>query len=158
MLLLRWFALTCALCSGCVLSNMTPQSRFQDSAYLVNDAARWGAVDNALQHVAPAYAEPFTSRHREWGRQFSIGEVDMVRMTMGSDRKSATSQVAVTWYDQHGVNVHSSVIEQRWASTRSGAFQLVDEKIVAGDPELFAQAEAPASGAPPAASSTPAVN
>jgi hypothetical protein len=167
MLLVRCLAAACLLCAGCVLANMTPQSRFQDSAYLVNDAARWGSVDNALRHVAPPYAAPFTARHADWGRQFSIGEVDMVRMTMGGDHRSATSEVAVTWYDNHGVTVHNSVIEQQWRSTRTGDFQLIDEKIVSGDTQLFAQVEyvppadpatagSGAEAAPPATPSEPA--
>jgi hypothetical protein len=159
MILLRWFAVACALCAGCVLSNMTPQSRFQDSAYVVNDAARWGAVDAALRYVAPDYARPFTLRHREWGRQFSIGEIDMVRLTLDKGRKSATSQVEVSWYDTHGMSLRSSVIEQKWQTTRGGDFQLVSEAIVSGDPTLFAQVEdASKTQGGPGADASPGVN
>jgi len=132
--------------SGCTLANMTPQARFSDAAYTLNDASRWGQVDLALQHVSPRYRNVFTARHREWGEKLSIADVDLVRMQVSEDRKSATSEISLNWFNDGGVMVKSSVISQRW-ETENGKFKLVDEKIRRGDPGVFAPPEpAPAKG------------
>ncbi|MFT3925971.1 MAG: hypothetical protein QM778_25735 [Myxococcales bacterium] len=138
--------LLCALGSGCVVANFTPTSRFQDAAYTLNDAARWGQVDNATKFVSPTYLDAFVSRHREWGGPISIADADLVRMKLADDRKTATSEVALNWYDTGGVTVRNSVITQQWEAVH-GNFRLVSETIRAGDTRIFAQEEAATSGA-----------
>jgi hypothetical protein len=123
--------------SGCTLSNMTPQARFQDSAYTLNDAARWGQVDLAMQHVSPKYLNRFAERHRAWGESISIAEIDLVRMKIAEDKRSAMSEISLSWYSDGGVTIYSSVITQTWEVVR-GKFRLVDEAIRRGDPRVFA--------------------
>jgi hypothetical protein len=130
--------------SGCTLANLTPQARFSEAAYTLNDASRWGQVDLALQHVSPRYQARFTERHREWGENVSIADVDLVRMQVAEDRQSATSEISLNWFDDGGVMVKSSVISQKW-ETEHGKFKLVDEKVRRGDPSVFAAPE-PAQG------------
>jgi hypothetical protein len=137
---LRTLSLGCLLSAGCTLSNMTPTARFQDSAYTLNDAARWGQVDLATKFVSPTYVSEFIERHREWGERISIADADLTRMKLADDKKSAMSEVALNWYDTHGVTVRSSVITQQWAAER-GNFKLVSEVVRSGDPRILAEAE-----------------
>lgn len=132
-----FITLTCALCVGCTLSNMTPQARFQDAAHTLNDAARWGQVDVATRYVSPAYMEVFLSRHREWGERISIADADVTRMKLGEDRNVAMSEVALNWYDTHGITTRTSVITQQWEGRR-GSYVLVSETVRSGDPRIFA--------------------
>lgn len=135
-LLWGWAAIGLSF-GGCTLANMTPQARFSEAAYTLNDAARWGQVDLALQHVSPRYVERFTDRHRNWGEQVSIAEVDLLRMQIAEDRQTATSEISLSWFNDGGVMVKSSVISQKWIAEH-GKFKLVDESVRKGDPEVFA--------------------
>jgi hypothetical protein len=116
---------------------LTPQERFSEAAYTLNDASRWGQVDLALQHVSPRYVARFTDRHREWGDVVSIADVDLVRMQVSPDRKSATSEISLSWFNDGGVMVKSSTINQKW-ETEGGKFKLIDEAVRRGDPSVFA--------------------
>ena len=129
---------TSALVLGsCTLGNLSSQSRFSDSAYELNDAARWGEVDTASRHVAESYRPRFLARRRAWGEQVSIAEVELSQLKLGSDKKRATSEVTLSWYDASGMTIRKSSITQRWESQR-GDYRLVDEVIARGDQSLFA--------------------
>src|SRR5688572_7675958 len=122
------FALLLVVLGGCTLTNLTPQARFQESAYTLNDAARWGQVDLAMQHVSPKYMSRFSQRHQNWGESISIAEVEVVRMKVTEDKQSAISEISLSWFSDGGVVIHSSVITQKWENVK-GKFQLVDEAI-----------------------------
>src|SRR3954451_14782107 len=100
--------------SGCTLANLTPTARFQESANVLNDASRWGAVGMALQQVSPKYKDRFLSRHRDWGGGLSIADAELMNMQVADDRKTALSEVTFSWYRQDGVTVHTSVVSQKW--------------------------------------------
>lgn len=123
---------------GCTLANLTPRERFTEAAYTLNDASRWSQVDRAMQHVSPKYMAQFVERHRMWGETISIAEVDLVRLQVAEDKKSAVSEIDLNWYNDGGVIIHSSSITQKWEAER-GKFRLVDEAIRRGDPRVFAE-------------------
>jgi hypothetical protein len=127
-----------ATLSACTLANMTPQARFSESAYMLNDYARWGQVDRAVSHVSPKYMQRFTDRRRDWGETVSIADADLVSMKLAPDHESAVSQVRLSWYDQNGVIVHSSLVTQKWASEK-GKYKLIDEAVQRGDERIFAE-------------------
>lgn len=138
-----------ALTSGCTLANLTPQARFSESAFTLNDYSRWGQVDKAVSHVSPKYMQRFAQRHAEWGESVSIADIDLLSMQLAEDHLSGTSEVRLSWYDQNGVIVRSSTVTQKWETER-GKFKLVDESVRRGDPGVFAdppQAQAPAAAA-----------
>ena len=131
------FASSLAL-AGCTLSNLSSQRRFSDSAFELNDAARWGEVDTAARHVADSYRPRFLARRRAWGEGVSIAEVELSQLKLGDDKKRATSEVTLSWYDAAGMTIRKSSITQRWESQR-GDYRLVDEVIARGDQRLFAE-------------------
>lgn len=131
--------LACAglFAGGCTLANLTPQARFSESAFTLNDYSRWGQVDKAVYHVSPKYMQRFAERHREWGESVSIADIDLVSMQLAEDHLSGTSEIRLSWYDQNGVIVRSSTVTQKWETER-GKFKLVDESVRRGDPAVFA--------------------
>ena len=121
---------------GCTLSNLTPQARFQESVYTLNDAARWGQVDIASRNVSPKYKPRFEERRQNWGESISIAEVELLYQALAADRESAVSEISVSWTDATGVMLHKSFLTQTWANEH-GNFKLVDERIKKGDPGVF---------------------
>ena len=138
MWVLRSFCASGLVLAGCTLGSLSSQSRFSDSAYELNDAARWGEVDTASRHVADSYRPRFLARRRAWGEQVSIAEVELSQLKLGSDKKRATSEVTLSWYDAAGMTIRKSSVTQRWESQR-GDYRLVDEVIARGDQGLFAE-------------------
>lgn len=132
----RRAVLSLALVAGCTLSNLTPQARFQESVYTLNDAARWGQVDIAARNVSPKYKPRFEERRQGWGESISIAEVELLYQALAADKESAVSEISVSWTDATGVMLHKSFLTQTWANEH-GNFKLVDERIKKGDPGVF---------------------
>lgn len=132
----RAVSLVLALCAGCTLQSLTPRARFNDSAFALNDAARWGAVDVASQHVAASYRSRFLARRKAWGEGISIAEVELAQLRLGED-KQAESLVQLSWYDTNGMTLRRSSIAQKWQSQK-GDYRLIDEEIAGGDRSVFA--------------------
>jgi hypothetical protein len=122
--------------AGCTLANLTPQSRFSDATFELNDAARWGQLDIASERVAPEYRARFLARRRGWSEGVSIAEADVVHMRIDREKDRAYSVVNVSWMND-GITLRKSVIAQTWKSDRSH-FWLSEETIKSGDPALFA--------------------
>jgi hypothetical protein len=137
---MRIFALFALVANGCILANLTPQARFQESAHTLAEAARWNHVDMALPLLSSKYSATYLSRHRDWGGAVTIADADLVRMQVAEDRQSATSELTVSWYLSNGITLRQSTISQKWESER-GNFRLVDETVRQGDTSLFAAAE-----------------
>lgn len=134
--------LSLLLSAGCTLSNLTPQARFQESVYTLNDAARWGQVDLAAHNVSPKYKPKFEERRKDWGESINIAEVELLYQALAEDKESAVSEISLSWTDASGVMLHKSFLTQTWANEH-GSFKLVDERIKKGDPGVF-YVEAPA--------------
>ncbi len=130
--------LSLLLLAGCTLSNLSPQARFTESAYRLNDAARWGQVDVAAEEVSPNYRPRFLERRKYWGERVQIAEVETVYLHITPDKEGAVSEISLSWTDAAGVMLRKSFVTQRWASKR-GNFKLVDEAVKKGDPGVFAE-------------------
>jgi hypothetical protein len=127
------------LVAGCSLSSLSPQARFSDSAFRLNDATRWGEVDRATPHVSARYRKQFLARHSTWGDRISIAEVEMAQLSLEEDKEHAVSEVVLSWYDASGVTIFKSSIIQRW-EREHGTYRLVDERVKSGHPGVFADA------------------
>ena len=99
---------TSLLAGGCTLASMTPQARFSESAYMLNDYARWGQVDAAMTHVSPKYMQTFSERHREWGDRVNVIDLRLAkilrfgrtRTNVGVDVYNLFNSSAVLNYNQ----------------------------------------------------------
>jgi hypothetical protein len=138
MRVLTLLTLLASFLGACTMANFTPQARFSESAFLLNDCSRWGQVDKAIYHVSAKYAVKFVERHREWGETVSIADIDLVSMKLADDHMTATSEIKLSWFDQNGIMVRNSVVTQKWESA-GGKYVLVDEAVRRGDPAVFAQ-------------------
>ena len=126
-----------AAVSGCTLSHLSPQARFSESAYVLNDASRWGQVDLASSHVTGPYREQFRARRRDWGDRINVAEVELLRLQLAEDKDTAVSEVSLSWYDAAGMTLRKSLVTQRWENHR-GTFRLAEETVSRGDPRVFA--------------------
>jgi hypothetical protein len=129
-------ALAFLLLTGCTLTQLTPQARFQESVYTLNDAARWNQVDFAARTVSPKYKSTFEKRRQNWGDSVNVAEVDVLYQALAPDKESAISEISLSWTDATGVMLHKSFLTQTWANEH-GNFKLVDERIKKGDPGVF---------------------
>jgi hypothetical protein len=128
--------------AACTLQNLSPQARLQESVYTMNDTSRWNQLEAATRNVSPKYQSRFRARRKTWGETVNVAEIELVFMQLAPDKESATSEIALSWTDASGVNLHKSQLAQQWAN-EGGQFRLIDETIIKGDPRLFAE-DAPA--------------
>jgi len=122
--------------TGCMFESLSASQRFNESSFMLNDAARWGRLDVARSMVDGSYVQKYQVRHQDWGHRIQIAEADVVSLQLDEDKDGATSQVQVSWYSTDTMNLHASTIVQRWRADGQ-SFLLVDE-LIQGDPQLFA--------------------
>jgi hypothetical protein len=126
--------------SGCLLQNMGAERQLTDQVYALNDEIRWARIDLATERVSPDFRTEFLTLHRAWGHDIQIADSDCTHVQISDDSESATSLVTLSWYDQQTMEVHTSVIEQRWIKTDSG-FLLDRVTVVGGEPRILATPE-----------------
>jgi hypothetical protein len=124
---------------GCLVQNLTPETRMRDSVLELNEGARWGRMDVASGHVAPQFREQFRLSHIRWGRDIEIADTELLGMSPDTDEDGAGafSRVAVRWYDQNTMVLASTVIRQTWQKHKQ-TFLLTGEAIESGHPGLLA--------------------
>ncbi|MBN1655953.1 MAG: hypothetical protein JXA30_19455 [Deltaproteobacteria bacterium] len=141
---------------ACLLDNISPTRKLNDSIRDMNDASRWGRIDLASQYVDPAYQTTFfKSRHR-WGRQFRIADTELVRLDMSPDQDQAIALMSISWYRIDQMTLHQTVVRQIWKE-RDGTYLLSAEAVFEGDailiqgpPKPSADSGGPTAGKAPA--------
>ena len=124
--------------SGCILENLSGTRQLTDQVYALNDEIRWARIDLATERVAPDYRPTFLAQHRLWGHDIQIADSDTTHVQISDDSDSATSLVTLSWYDERTMELHTTVIQQRWVKDGDmGAFQLDLVRIVGGHPGLL---------------------
>ena len=122
---------------GCMFQNMSPATKLREAVQDGNEAARWGRLDIAMEKVAPAYAREYSRRHHAWGDEIQMADVDILRMEMADDEKTATVVVAFGWYDYDTMTLERTVVRQKWNSLSAGGFVLVEENVIDGNDRLL---------------------
>jgi hypothetical protein len=126
--------------SGCMLiDSISPEVRFSDVVHRVNDEARWGRIDLASQEVALTHRAAFLARHRGWGRDVRVADVDVTNLQLTRDGE-AMSLVAYQWIDEGTMELHATTVRQSWKGEGEG-FLLTGETVVGGDAQLLPGAE-----------------
>ena len=59
---------------GCLIQNLSPETRMRDSVIELNEGARWGRMDVASGHVSPLFRTQFKLSHMRWGRDIQIAD------------------------------------------------------------------------------------
>lgn len=126
-----------ALLSGCMLiDNIGPSQRFSDSVHELNEQARWGRIDLAMQGVTPEHRAAFIAQHRSWSHDVRVADVDVTNLEMQLPDGSLASTVSYSWIDERTMELHTTTVRQRWISAGDG-FALASETIVGGEPDLL---------------------
>jgi hypothetical protein len=130
---------------GCLVQNLSPETRMRDAVIELNEGARWGRMDVASGHVAPQFRPQFKASHMNWGRNIQIADTEILGMNPETDEEGAGafSRVAVRWYDQSTMMLAATVIRQTWQKHKQ-TFLLTNESIESGHPGLLMIPEAPA--------------
>ncbi len=128
---------------GCLMQNLSPETRMRDSVIELNEGARWGRMDVASGHVAAPFRPQFKLSHMRWGRDIQIADTEIVGMSPQTDEEGAGafSRVAVRWYDEDTMVLADTVIRQTWQKYKQ-TFLLTNESIESGHPGLLMIPEA----------------
>ncbi len=123
------------LLSAC-LGNQSKAVKLQDSAQNFNQAMRFGRMDIAQEHVAPRVMADFATRHRAWGRELRLIDLEFQGIEPRGD--DARVFVAVGWqrYDEQELRVTQLV--QTWRYGQRG-WKLIEEERAGGDVGLLGE-------------------
>ena len=135
---LGWFGLLLVM-SGCLLQNLSPETRLRDSVIELNEGTRWGRMDVAAGYVTPAFQNQFRLTHLRWGRDIQIADSEILEVNANTeeDGSGASSRVVVRWYDQSTMVIAQTVLQQAWQKHKQ-AFLLTSESVESGHPGLLA--------------------
>ena len=129
--------------AGCI----TPPSQAQrlaDSAFEMNNAARFGRFDLAIEQVAPSAREDYARRHAAWGRSVRVVDVELSGIRW-IDQSHAEVSLHVSWLGAAEADLRDTQLSQRWQDDH-GTWQMTSEERVSGSAGLFHK-HAPAGGA-----------
>ncbi len=129
------FAALLLLVSACV-PPPGPMERLTNAAYDLNTATRFGRMDVAVEHVASHAQADFMARHREWGSDVRIVDVDLSGLRMLTP-ETAQVTLSVSWHNLSSSTIQTSLIAQKWTSTGDG-WKMASEIRAGGAPGLFA--------------------
>ena len=133
--------------SGCVIPPSAAQ-RLSESAFEFNDAARFGRLDIASEHVREIAREEFGRKHAGWGKSIRVVDFEIAKQAIRKDG-DADVFVSVTWQRNDETIMRTTELAQRWTSTR-GNWTILSEEEHGGDAGLITEPEKPKAGdAPP---------
>ncbi len=127
--------LTGALSMGACVPPPGPMERLTNSAYDLNTATRFGRMDVAVGLVARHAQDDFIHRHKDWGRDTRIVDVELNGLRMITPETAEVS-LAVSWHDLSTSEMQTSYIAQKWTSTGDG-WRMAVEVRAGGAPGLF---------------------
>lgn len=131
--------------SGCGLAPVTPTAKLAEAAYDLNEAARFGRMDVALEHVKDTVREDFSRKHARWGKAVRIVDYEVASVVVRKDG-DADVTLTINWQRPDETSMRSTELSQRWSSPR-GTWWLMTEEERGGDPGLLGLV--PAMPAPP---------
>jgi hypothetical protein len=120
---------------GC-LGSMGAGKKLGDSVNQMDRWTRWGQIADAAHMVEPTYRSQFIANHRGWGQAIQVADSEVVHVEMAPDSESAVALVSYEWYLPDAMNLHQTVVRQRW-SRRGSGYTLFSEAVVQGDGRLL---------------------
>jgi hypothetical protein len=125
----------------------TPARKVSDIARDANLAARFGRMDVAVEHTAPAHRSEFLRQRADWGKEIRILDVEITKLEL-KDADTAEVFVDVGWVRMSEGLLRSTRVKQAWQSEESD-WQLAAEERLSGDlgllgePVVYLRPEAP---------------
>ena len=118
--------------------------RLTDAARELNLSARFGRLELAASHAAPAVRQDFLARRAQWGESIRVLDVELASLDIDDDAGEALVEVDVSWILISESTLRGTRIAQQWKEM-DGDWLLTREKRVSGDIGLFGeQVETPA--------------
>ncbi|MGZ3417518.1 MAG: hypothetical protein ACXVEF_12755 [Polyangiales bacterium] len=122
-------------CSGA----LTPRAKLDDTVQETNTAIRFGRSDIAMENVAPASRKAFMDRHKNWGGEVRIVDVEFA----GTEKVSADEAVILVsfgWYRPTEGVLRATTVKQTWRNDKgTGPWKLFEEERVSGDIGLLGE-------------------
>lgn len=115
--------------------NMT--DRLADASYNLNQAARFGRMDVALENVGLKVRDQFAKEHLHWGRAIRVVDFEMNGLSMAS-KDEADVFVAISWQRTDEATLRVTHLTQRWKSEK-GTWRMDSEERKAGDYGLLGE-------------------
>ncbi|HEX3598145.1 MAG TPA: hypothetical protein VHU80_23715 [Polyangiaceae bacterium] len=135
---LSWVAFAGLVLSGC-FAPPPPSQRVSDVARDVNEAARFGRMDLALEHTADGAREHFAKHRATWGNAVRVLDFELSSLSM-KDTEHATVLVDIQWMRVDEDMLRTTRVEQSWrGSTGDHGWSLVRERRLSGDIGLFGE-------------------
>jgi hypothetical protein len=122
---------------GCT-APQTPEAKASEAARELNEAARWGRMDIALEHAAPGDQSGFLTRHRAWHNSTKIYDTELAGLRL-TDPQHAVVQVDVSWTLDDDTTLRVTRLEQQWEDLEDSGWRLMSEKRISGSEGLFGE-------------------
>lgn len=137
-MLRRAAVLSCLLVAGC-FAPPPPSQRVTDVARTVNEAARFGRMELALEHTADGAREHFAKHRETWGNAVRVLDFELSSLSM-KDSENATVLVDIQWTRVDEDTLRTTRVEQTWRGAAGDrGWSLVRERRIAGDIGLFGE-------------------
>ncbi len=115
----------------------TPASHAQEAAQNIAENERFGRVELVLEKVSPGARPDFVKAHSGWGGKITIADTELGNFHM-EGKEDAEMNLRVTWYLASEQELRSTLLRQRWHSTK-GTWLLTSEERVDGDVGLLGE-------------------
>ena len=130
--------LGCLLVAGC-FAPPPPSQRVADVARNVNEAARFGRMDAALEHTADGAREHFAKHRASWGNAIRVLDFELTSLSM-KDSENAKVLVDIQWMRVDEDLLRTTRVEQTWRGAAGDhGWSLVRERRIGGDIGLFGE-------------------
>lgn len=128
--------LMCLGLAGCLLPPTSAQL-LAESADDLSNAARFGRIDLAMEHVKDTMREEYSKKHAGWGRVVRIVDYEFSGIEKRKDG-DADVYVNISWQRMNEPTMRMTELAQRWSEKR-GTWYLASEVERGGDPGLLAE-------------------
>jgi hypothetical protein len=124
--------------SGCALASQSKPARAQETALELNLNARFGRMELAAEHVAPAARDAFFDKRKGWGTSIRVADYDMTGLRMGKNDEDCETFVRVAWFRAAENDLHTTTLKQKWHDFK-GDWKLTEESRIDGDIGLLGE-------------------
>src|SRR4051812_33357834 len=154
-------ALVFALClPACALMPLSSQQRLSEAAYDMNNAARFGRMDLAIEQVSAVARADYAQTHAAWGKSVRVVDAEFAGVSMRKDG-DADVMVTLSWQRANESTIRVTDVSQRWTREK-GSWWMLREEEKSGDRGLLgdsakakSEPEAPDAAAPAAVRPAP---
>ena len=98
-------------CSAAIDSS---EDKLRDAVNQLNEGVRWGRIQDVLVHIGPSSHQHFLELHKDFGNALQVTNYEVVNTIIDMEQGTAEIGVKLTWYRIDEMEVHETVLSQRW--------------------------------------------